>query len=257
MTNILDWIATHRPDVYTSVQYILVEISASLSQIQSRNRRASAHASKISVHTRSILDWASHEPRPCFVLAMEVLDNMAHDVVRHDATTGQPLQGCTAVHPCGDYVCVYEPLKDALAKRYLSVRDSTGYRAPQTPLLKRLVAGLLPVACDMTPPEWIPTHTFAMLEVLQRCFPRHRLVASDFYVLPDAVAGTDGPVVQTRFEGEMVACSTHCVQPGYSSLPPHSSLTHSLHHSLTKHFYKANSPTLLPSTLTHLYAKQN
>ncbi|KAK5827444.1 S-adenosyl-L-methionine-dependent methyltransferase [Linnemannia elongata] len=65
-----------------------------------------------------------------------------------------------------------------------------------------------------TPPEFIPTKLLLLLETLKTHFPKHRLVLSDFYTLPEAIPGTDAPVVQTRYSGTMVPCSTYMVMPG-------------------------------------------
>ncbi|KAG0300785.1 hypothetical protein BGZ98_008906 [Dissophora globulifera] len=51
-------------------------------------------------------------------------------------------------------------------------------------------------------------------ETLKTHFPQHRLVLSDFFTLPEAIPGTDAPVVQTRYMGTMVPCSTYMVMPG-------------------------------------------
>ena len=61
-------------------------------------------------------------------------------------------------------------------------------------------------------------------DVLNQYFPAHRLVASDFSSLPDAVPGLNAPVVQTRFEGKMIPVTTPLVCP-LSSLPFHLSHT--------------------------------
>ncbi|OMH85265.1 hypothetical protein AX774_g1190 [Zancudomyces culisetae] len=54
-----------------------------------------------------------------------------------------------------------------------------------------------------------------MCKLLSTHFPKHRLILSDFYKLPDTIEGINGPVVQTRYRGNMVPCSTFRVQPGW------------------------------------------
>ncbi|KAI8996973.1 S-adenosyl-L-methionine-dependent methyltransferase [Pilobolus umbonatus] len=73
----------------------------------------------------------------------------------------------------------------------------------------------LPVAPNMTSAEFIPTKLFLLFQTLKTYFPQHRLVLSDFSELPDSVDGVDAPVVQTRYRGTMVPCSTYMVQPGW------------------------------------------
>src|SRR5699024_4259349 len=57
-------------------------------------------------------------------------------------------------------------------------------------------------------PEYIPTRLMQFFDILDSYFPAHRLVASDFNVLPDAVPGLNAPVVQTRYKRRTVPVST-------------------------------------------------
>lgn len=138
-------------------------------------------------------------------------------MIRYDLETLQPYQGLVSIDENGDYTELYEPVgNDALISRYLAMRKQARYRSP---ILARRVwhklLKMMPVAPNLTAPEYIPTKLFMFLETLKHHFPRHRLVLSDFSQLPDAVEGVDGPVVQTRYKGTMVPCSTYMVQPGW------------------------------------------
>lgn len=129
----------------------------------------------------------------------------------------RPYQGLVSIDENGDYTELYEPVgSDALISRYLSTRKMTSYRSP---VLSRQLwhkfLRMLPLAPNLTEPEFIPTKLFLFLETLKSYFPNHRLVLSDFSYLPDAVEGINGPVVQTRYKGTMVPCSTYMVQPGW------------------------------------------
>ena len=63
-------------------------------------------------------------------------------------------------------------------------------------------------------PEFIPTRSFQFMHVLGSYFPQHRLIMTDFDMLPDAIPGKNSPVVQTRFENNTIACDTYLVMPG-------------------------------------------
>ncbi|OAA62027.1 cog1565 domain containing protein [Niveomyces insectorum RCEF 264] len=65
------------------------------------------------------------------------------------------------------------------------------------------------------PPEYLPTRLLAFFGVLEQQFPAHRLLTSDFHALPDATAGLNAPVVQTRYERRPVPVSTPLVHQGY------------------------------------------
>lgn len=53
------------------------------------------------------------------------------------------------------------------------------------------------------------------MKSLRDYFPNTKLFLSDFSTLPDAIEGHRGPVVQTRYLGKSIACTTYLVQKGY------------------------------------------
>ncbi|KAI7870649.1 S-adenosyl-L-methionine-dependent methyltransferase [Spinellus fusiger] len=220
MLNILDYIQTYEPLVYERTHYNIIEISGKLAERQSERqdvRDVEDHHQCVKIINKSIFDWDLYVPEHCFFLGMEVIDNFAHDLIRHDLHTLEPYQGIVSTDASGDYTEVYEPVgQDSLIARYLEARKAAGYRSPV--LSRRLWHALLrqsPLAPNLTAPEFIPTKLFLWLEILKTHFPQHQLVLSDFSSLPDAVEGIDAPVVQTRYKGTMVPCSTYMVQPGW------------------------------------------
>ncbi|KAI8915138.1 S-adenosyl-L-methionine-dependent methyltransferase [Entophlyctis helioformis] len=221
MTNILDYIAQHEPALYRTVKYNIIEISTKLAGRQERassaRRQLTARHPGVRIVNKSIFEWDQPVQEPCFFIAMEVIDNFAHDVVRYDIATNEPRQGVVLVGDDGNYLEAYEPLTDPLIKRYLDVRSQAGYQSPVlSPSLRvRAQRALLPFAANMTEPEFVPTMALVLMDRLATFFPNHRLVIADFDRLPDAVPGVDAPVVQTRYQGKMVACSTYLVQPGW------------------------------------------
>lgn len=228
MLNILDYIREVEPSVYDRTQYRIIEISPALAHLQeSRLLEAAAaqrgHAGKVEIVNRSVFDWRERVPSPCFFLAMEVFDNFAHDALRYDLRTEEPLQGVVMVDGRGDFHEFYEPVLDPLAARYLRVRDAaTGgrYRLPYpaSRAARRLRAQLLPFSPNLSQPEYIPTRLLQFFDILEKYFPAHRLLTSDFHTLPDATKGLNSPVVQTRFERRMVPVTTPLV--GSPPSPP-------------------------------------
>ena len=218
MMNILDYIQQFEPTVYERTRYRIIEISKKLAQRQGERqevRDATRRHRCVEVINKSIFEWDTLVPDHCFFVGMEVLDNFSHDLIRYDTVTEEPLQGMVAIDEEGDYTEIYTPVSDPLIQKYLSIRKQTGYRPPV--LARRFLRRLrnrLPFAPNMTGPEFIPTKLLLLLETLKTQFPKHRLVLSDFYTLPEAIPGTDAPVVQTRYSGTMVPCSTYMVMPG-------------------------------------------
>ena len=232
--NILDYLRHEYPEIYERTTYKIIEISPSLANIQ--QARLKQHSHVIEIINKSIFDWADVVDSRCFFLALEVIvrtrlsrdlsvayllnqDNFAHDIVRYDRNSSKAYQGITVTSPQGDYEEIYEPLTDPLIIRYMDYRDKAGHtsaaQAHSYPRLQRL-RNCLPFTPNLTKTEFVPTQLINFLEVLRDKFPRHRLLLSDFYSLPNSIGSAyTAPVVQTRYKGTMVPCSTYMVQPGY------------------------------------------
>ncbi|KAI9835705.1 MAG: hypothetical protein M1819_001882 [Sarea resinae] len=243
MLNVLDYIRDFDPSVYARTQYKIIEISSSLAALQQSHLMASAsargHASKVSIINRSIFAWNTYVASPCFFLALEVFDNFAHDAIRYDPFTEEPLQGTVLIDAQGEFYEFYTPQLDPLASRFLRVRDAacaTPYPHPlRTPKLLRQLRSRLPFAPNLTDPEYIPTRLMEFFDVLHKHFPAHRLLTSDFHSLPDTIKGINAPVVQTRYQRRTVPVSTPLVLQGHFDIlfPTDFSVTESIYRAIT------------------------
>ncbi|KAK0384089.1 hypothetical protein NLU13_8178 [Sarocladium strictum] len=223
MLNILDYIREVDPQVYDRTKYNIIEISPALAAMQKHHLLASAesrgHADKVDIINRSIFAWDQYVPSPCFFLAMEVFDNFSHDGIRYDVATEEPLQGHVLIDGDGDFYEFYSPELDPLVARYFRVRHAaTGGKYPKpypsNPAL-RYLSTKMPFAANLSDPEFVPTRLMQFFDVLERDFPGHRLVTSDFHSLPQAIKGLNAPVVQTRYQRRMVPVTTPLVHQGY------------------------------------------
>ncbi|KAI0109222.1 S-adenosyl-L-methionine-dependent methyltransferase [Nemania sp. FL0031] len=223
MLNILDYIRHMDPDIYDRTKYKIIEISPSLAALQTSQMMMDAatrgHASKVEIINKSVFDWDERVSSPCFFLAMEVFDNFAHDIVRYDLATEEPLQGTVLIDELGDFYEFYEPALDPVAARYMRVRHAaTGGRYPAPYSSSRTLRALkrnLPFAPNLSEPEYLPTRLMQYFDILEKYFPAHRLVTSDFHTLPDTIKGLNSPVVQTRYQRRMVPVTTPLVHQGY------------------------------------------
>ncbi|RDL42537.1 Uncharacterized protein BP5553_02516 [Venustampulla echinocandica] len=223
MLNILDYIRDTDPSVYDRTKFKIIEISSNLAKLQAqqllRNADSKGHASKVEIINKSVFEWSQVVPEPCYFLAMEVFDNFAHDAIRYDPVTEEPLQGTVLIDSNGDFYDFYVPTIDPVASRYLRVRHAaTAGRYPhplsQSRILRKLRTSL-PFSPNLSDPEYIPTRLMQFFDVLEKYFPAHRLVTSDFHVLPDTIKGINAPVVQTRYQRRTVPVSTPYVHQGY------------------------------------------
>ncbi|KAI9731483.1 MAG: hypothetical protein M1834_004603 [Cirrosporium novae-zelandiae] len=224
MLNILDFIRYTDPEVYARTKFKIIEISSSLADLQRRqvdtSTYARGHADHVSIINRSIFEWDSIVPSPCFFLALEVFDNFAHDCLRYDPITEQPMQGNVLIDADGEFYEFYTRTLSPAVKRYLRVRDAASTTRYDNPLLRapkliRQLRSQLPFAPNLTDPEYIPSRLLDFFNILHRYFPAHRLLASDFHYLPGAIRGINAPVVQTRYQRRVVPVSTPLVEQGY------------------------------------------
>ena len=223
MLNILDYIRDSEPEVYARTKFKIIEISSALASLQNsqltRNATSRGHTGHVEIINRSIFAWNTYVPAPCYFLALEVFDNFAHDSIRYDPITEDPLQGTVLIDNSGDFYEFYSKEIDPVASRFLRVRHAASSRPFDHPLresrfLRRLKYSL-PFAGNLTVPEYIPTRLMQFFDILREFFPQHQLLTSDFHALPDAVKGYNAPVVQTRYKRRVVPVST----PYVSSKP--------------------------------------
>lgn len=223
MINILDYIRDMHPEVYDRTKFHVIEIASSLAIKQLTNLKRSAysrgHMGKVEIINKSIFDWDIYVSSPCYFLALEVFDNFAHDALRYDLKTEEPLQSNVLIDAEGDFYEYFTRELDPVISRLLRVRDaacSSPYNHPlREPKWRKTLRPFMPFAPNLTAPEYLPTRLMQFFEILYKHFPGHKLVTSDFHYLPEAVNGINGPVVQTRYMRRTVPVSTPLVSSNY------------------------------------------
>ncbi|EPS31531.1 hypothetical protein PDE_06486 [Penicillium oxalicum 114-2] len=222
MLNILDFIRDTDYEVYQRTKYKIIEISPALADLQTKNLldtlSSKGHRERVEIINRSIFDWDTYVHSPCFFLALEVFDNFGHDTIRYDTRTQAPQQGGVLIDADGDFHEYYNTQLDAVAARFLRVRQAAARRpfpSPLGPWYLRNLRSAGPFRKEFSPPEYIPTRLMQFFDILNQYFPAHRLVSSDFDSLPDAVPGLNAPVVQTRYQRRTVPVTTPFVHQGY------------------------------------------
>lgn len=221
MLNIMDYIRINEPDVYDRTKYKIIEISHNLANLQAKQLMRTAasrgHHQKVEIINKSVFEWTQMVSDPCYFVAMEVFDNFAHDSIRYDPVTENPLQGTVLIDGLGDFYEFYIPQIDPVAARFLRVRHAaTGGLYPHPLPASKFVRNLrqkLPFMPNLSDPEYIPTRLMQFYDILAKYFPQHRLVTSDFHSLPDTIKGINAPVVQTRYKRRTVPVSTPLVSP--------------------------------------------
>lgn len=222
--NILSHLKAEHPQIYTQTEYNLIEISPLLRERQRDNLKS--HRSRVKHSHSSILDIDPNfkEERNCWVLGMEVLDNLAHDLIKYDNSDGRLLQGHVNSDPTARFGTVpgklwleFGEAEDPLILQYMGVADALGWKSPSLKgkFWLRAVENssifnyINPWSC-----EYIPTISFKLFNGLNQHFPNHQMIFSDFHYLPDTIPGHTAPVVQTRYQNTTVPCSTILLKKG-------------------------------------------
>ncbi|WVF70800.1 hypothetical protein IAT40_005594 [Kwoniella sp. CBS 6097] len=228
MVDSLTYLRDEHPEIYSRTKYRIIEISSALAKGQKTRAEKEGFGDRVEVINSDVFKWEgpAHGKgnEACFVVALEVFDNFAHDMIRYDMSTLTPFQAVVAIDGSGDFSLIYEPITDPLIRRVLAYRrlipPSPSTNPPlhpsllYSPFLRKTYASL-PFAPNLSPPDFIPTKSILFLERLREILPGHRLMVADFDALPDAVEGRSGPVVQTRYGGSMIPCETFLVKQGY------------------------------------------
>ncbi|KAG8636867.1 hypothetical protein MANES_15G053200v8 [Manihot esculenta] len=196
---IMDYIMLNAPArVYNSLTYTSVEISPSLAEIQKETvGEVRSHLSKFKVECRDAADrsgWRDVEQQPCWVIMLEVLDNLPHDLIYSE---NQVLPWKEVwVEKQQDRKTLselYKPLQDPLIKRCVEVMelDSNQSVSKVSSIWSKVFPK--PRRC------WLPTGCLKLLEVLHDALPKMSLIASDFSYLPDvSIPGERAPLVSTK-----------------------------------------------------------
>lgn len=242
--SILDYLKEREFRTYQKTRYNLVEISPILSSLQ--QKKLKDHSENVRFHQCSVLDLQAPlqdtELRP-FVIAMEVLDNMPHDRVAYDSD-GAMLQAHVVTDDTvtslqshlGRYNEDFVPVTDRLILEYMVAMDRLGRKSPSLDWHPSKIFD--PLMSTRTPwsSEFIPTIAFQFLKKICNDLPSHRLIISDFSSLPDTIKGHTAPVVQTRYKGDTVACSTYLLQRGLFDIffPTDFGLLRDVHEMMSK-----------------------
>ncbi|GME90586.1 unnamed protein product [Ambrosiozyma monospora] len=178
---------------------------------------------KVEIINESILEWKTPVVEPCFFIALEVFDNLSHDVVRYDVDTNQPFQGHVVIDEHNDFSEFYSPELEPWTLKFLDMRERGEFpihKLAKHPLnqyafTKKVKSALNPLRNNLSDPEYIPTRLLKLFDVLGRYFPNHQLLASDFNSLDATIPGYNAPTVQTMYKSSMINVDSYMCEQGY------------------------------------------
>lgn len=182
------------------LEYHGIELSPQLAAMQ-RKQLAHLMPRYYHLHQGSMLDWRKREEEQAFILAMEVLDNLPHDLIRFNAE-GHLEQASVQE---GNQI-IWQVATDPLTIRLVEKLEATKWKWPslQSQSILRTMLNLLLSSTPAPDCEWIPTSAYRLLEVISECFAKPCLFMSDFDSLPQTIGlGNSAPLIQGRENGEL------------------------------------------------------
>ncbi|MBW0487796.1 hypothetical protein O181_027511 [Austropuccinia psidii MF-1] len=238
---ILDYIHEYSKELYERTSYQIIELSTRLINRQREKLKQAGHLDRVQIINQSILfdlDELETLPSdriksqmtlkpdsdPCWVIGLEVLDNLPRDVIRRDRITQEPLQSIVITDRYGDFHERFIPITNSTNPKlvkFLSIlqqlkpisKKSASLEVMKTKF-EKFKASFIPFYPNLAQQEFIPTNYFIFIQNLFYLFPNHRLIISDFDRLTNCLKGKGGPVIQTRYNGMTIPVTTFLVKPG-------------------------------------------
>ncbi|XP_064946622.1 uncharacterized protein LOC135653303 isoform X3 [Musa acuminata AAA Group] len=208
---IMDYMMLNAPaKVYNNMTYVSVEISQSLAKKQLQTvGEVQSHLSKFRVERRDATDrsgWGNGDHEPCWVIMLEVLDNLPHDLV-YSPNQVSPWMEVWLEKVKDRFVSsqvseVYKPIQDSLIAECVKIIGLDEDHAAGRNRLISAASYILSRAFPKPRRSWIPTGCLQLLEVLHSALPKMSLIASDFSYLPEvSIPGDRAPLVSTKKDG--------------------------------------------------------
>ena len=231
--DVLDAVRARAPHLYARTTYTTLERSPTLAAVQEARVRGDGRHAGFVVHVGDATErhvWGPHDRAHTYILACEVLDNLAHDLVRWrqegwwqvrvvggcgggggggrgTSTKMVPLPSlASSPSPPGAPLClVLEPATDPLVMRVLDVEASLPPRPPTAcSLVDTAVTWVLGSASAPDPAAYLPTEALALFDAAVAARPNHTLLAADFDALPSPEPAMRAPVVAATRGGRAV-----------------------------------------------------
>lgn len=206
---VLDYMMLNAPPrVYNNMKYISVEISSSLAEKQLETvGEVQSHLSKFTVEHRDATDrsgWGSKDPQPCWVLMLEVLDNLPHDLVYSPNQVSPWMEVWIEKVNGSSQLCeVYKPLQDPLVSRCNEIVSMNEQDPSLREKLSFAAKGIFSKVFPKPRRAWLPTGCLKLLDTLHEALPSMSLIASDFSYLPDvSIPGDRAPLVSSKKDGK-------------------------------------------------------
>nr|GLL43787.1 uncharacterized protein LOC109176050 isoform X2 [Ipomoea trifida] len=141
--------------------------------------------------------------QPCWVIMLEVLDNLPHDLIYSENQTSPWMEVWVERQPQRSELSeLYRPVQDPLITSCMEIIDMKGDGLSNSSKLTSMAKNAWAKVFPRPRRCWLPTGCLKLLEVLHGALPKMSLIASDFSFLPDVrIPGERAPLVSTKRDG--------------------------------------------------------
>lgn len=207
--SILDFYKRNHTQTYERLHYTVVEIAPAIADA-CLYRLSSAHpdlvtSGRVQVVNKSALEFTQKYSEPCFVLALEVLDNLPHDLVVQNEQTKDWQQVSIDENEDGSLSESLHPLTDPLISsvfrlfQSLPAPTSEEQEAEEREGLVYTVLKYLSRSKSRKNRVFLPTGCYQVLTHLHKLMPKADYLIADFDFFRDAkVVGEGAPIVQDK-----------------------------------------------------------
>ena len=223
--DILSWLRHSHPTAYSRCRYTSLEISPSLAKLQKHRVHAAGHDEQrfhVEIGDAVVAGtWGTPSGEPCFILAMEVLDNLPHDRCVYTTSNYSEEKSWhqTVVSAVGDnnhqrstdadgkpyregLVPVSDPLIQRCLNAYVDLHEGPELKGASLSSIGSLLGKALRFAVDaslhLEKTVFLPTGAVQLFDTLHAMRPLHTLICADFDHLPETtIHGRNAPLVAT------------------------------------------------------------
>lgn len=193
---------------------------------------------QVKVFNQSIFDYNQHTKDPCFIIGMEILDNMPHDRLYKDSSNPiDPWTHQTRVSMHSEegeevYEEVYEEINDEWCQLYLDLQArippmdhiSIAKEIDREGIIPRIMNSWRNfIGTNSQQTIFIPTATLQLFSHIGNIMPRHHLVFADFdsFLMPrKCVQGINAPLVTNKLAApsDWESFNTYLLPPGTADI---------------------------------------
>lgn len=223
--DMLDYWSGIAPSFLQHICYNLIEVSPTLASLQSEHLRNWINSGHVKVHNADALFWFQSlnsntalaekmQSNPCHVIALEVLDNLPHDLLRLTHGSVQQAVASFSDEALSDSSAVMlnwrpeidETTNAAVQAFDLFTWDGKEYTSHQSKasFMSRARSSFESMLTGGKRDLWVPTVCYQLLNAISSVLPHANMTISDFDYFPGTLTGENAPVIQRVQQGSPV-----------------------------------------------------